>query len=439
LAGALSPNSETDSSQLTKLAKVVKLTRLLRLMRMLRLYKLSVMWERIEGRIGSITALNVVSLLKVLGVWAAICHWGACLWWMVGKRDSLMMILTFQDDDPEGLHWTELPRVHSTHDGFGYWTWLEKPASEQYVFCFYWILGVMRTMPAEVTPVNLIERVFTLLFMFFAIMAFAINVARLTQAWFKFSARKDAFKEEMAYVRMHLRTTKCRTSLQLRTQAYLRHLFETRRLHAKELGLLSTLPEELKRDMAQTLRIPFLRMMVRLRDWTDPMLRAVCDATQTVDVLTGDRITEKCSEAEAAYVVMSGGLQVFEVYTSNEASSRTSITSMLGSLSLSSNRAAAPLTVVDEHCLFDVGANVLCKNTVVAMECSEVLRVDRQRFQQVLRQRRDGDPELCHGKDSNQFKRRASTDSMLGNRRRSRHSVAWQSIVTRLGIPGASG
>merc|ERR1719222_1426635 len=127
-----------------------------------------------------------------------------------------------QDDVPEGLHWTELPRRHSAHDDFGHWRWVERSASEQYVFCFYWILGVMRTMPAEVTPVNLTERVFVLLFMFFAVMAFAVNVARLTQAWFKFSARKDAFKEEMAFVRMHLRTTKCGTSLQLRAQAYLR-------------------------------------------------------------------------------------------------------------------------------------------------------------------------------------------------------------------------
>ena len=41
------------------------------------------------------------------------------------------------------------------------------------VFCFYWTLGVMRTMPAEVTPVNLPERLFVLIFMFFALSAFA--------------------------------------------------------------------------------------------------------------------------------------------------------------------------------------------------------------------------------------------------------------------------
>merc|ERR1719343_568182 len=165
--------------------------------------------------------------------------------------------------DTDEVHWTELPRRHTAYDDVGEWTWVDRPATEQYVFCFYWILGVMRTMPAEVTPITLVERTFVLLFMFFAVMAFAVNVARLTQAWFKFSARKDAFKEEMAFVRMHLRTTKCGTSLQLRAQAYLRHLFEKRKLHAKEMGLLSALPEGLKLQMKQAYRIPYLRMIPR--------------------------------------------------------------------------------------------------------------------------------------------------------------------------------
>ena len=38
------------------------------------------------------------------------------------------------------------------------WTYEDKSFSETYIFCFYWTLGVMRTMPAEVTPVNLAER-----------------------------------------------------------------------------------------------------------------------------------------------------------------------------------------------------------------------------------------------------------------------------------------
>lgn len=54
----------------------------------------------------------------------------------------------------------------------------------------------MRTMPAEVTPVNLPERVFVLVFMYVALSAFAISIALITQSFFKLSERKKSFNEE---------------------------------------------------------------------------------------------------------------------------------------------------------------------------------------------------------------------------------------------------
>ncbi|CAK0882260.1 unnamed protein product [Prorocentrum cordatum] len=373
---------ETDTSsagQLAKLTKIIKLTRLLRLLRMLRLAKVSVIWDRLEAQVGSITVLNVVSMLKVLGIWTAICHWGACVWWMVGKRDSLVMVLTMQGDSTNELHWTELPRVHSVDDDFGQWRWVDRPASEQYVFCFYWILGVMRTMPAEVTPVNLTERVFVLLFMFFAVMAFAVNITRMTQAWFRFGARRDAFKEEMACVRMHLRAMNCGDALRAQTQTYLSHLFNKRKLHAKEMGLLGALPENLRRKLSQAHRVHYLRRIPQLYNWMDSALQQVCDATDVVDYLPGDKLAERDHDAEAAYVLMGGGLQVY-------AHSRNSqVSTMVKSWSLSSSRSCSRPTIVDEHCLFELGKTVQSRETVVVLECSEVLRVDRKRFHEAVR------------------------------------------------------
>ncbi|CAK0833191.1 unnamed protein product [Prorocentrum cordatum] len=197
----------------------------------------------------------------------------------------------------------------------------------------------MRTMPAEVTPVKLSERMFVLLFMFFAVMALAINVARITHAWFKFSARRDAFKEDMAYVRMHLRTTDCGSTLQKRSQAY--------------------------------------------------------DA----EALT---ITERHNDAEAASVRMRGGIQVYNLRDHPQLDrgrsglsdgSLVSLASILSHLQLSTRR-RSHLTVLDDHCLFDLGYTALSKNTVVALECSEVLRTDRQRFHDVLRELADDQTQL---------------------------------------------
>eukprot|EP00438_Fugacium_kawagutii_P003608 Skav236824 [mRNA] locus=scaffold3481:11930:14252:- [translate_table: standard] len=175
-----------DSSQLTRLTKVVKFVRLLRLVRMLRLAKLKTIWERMEIRIGSVYIIQCISLLRVLSVVVAMCHWSACLFWLIGLPRNLF---------------TELMSEEECHDLNRGCTGGECDASvfcisETYVFCFYWTLGVMRTMPAEVTPVNLPERVFVLIFMFFALSAFAISIALITQSFFKLSERKKSFNEE---------------------------------------------------------------------------------------------------------------------------------------------------------------------------------------------------------------------------------------------------
>jgi len=239
-------------------------------------------------------------------------------------------------------------------------------------------------MPAEVTPVTLTERVFVLLFMFFAVMAFAVNVSRITQAWFRFGSRRDAFKEEMACFRMHLRTINCGDALQMRTQACLNHLFEKRKIHAKELGLLNALPEGLKSKLSQAHRIHYLRMIPRLHNWIDPALRHVCDATEVLDFLPGDKLTEKDLDAEAAFVLMRGGLQVYDP-SAWEPGGR-------GSKFFRGSSSTTPifgaLTVVDDHCLFERKETARCKDTVMVLECSEVLRVDRQRFQEALEELR---------------------------------------------------
>merc|ERR1719436_2148513 len=102
------------------------------------------------------------------------------------------------------VHWTTQPR--SNFAGEPLWRWLDRETNDAYIFCFYWTLGVMRTMPSEVQPVNQAERLYVMVFMFFAFSAFAICVALITQTFFKFSERKRMFDEDMAAVRSYMRS-----------------------------------------------------------------------------------------------------------------------------------------------------------------------------------------------------------------------------------------
>eukprot|EP00927_Polykrikos_kofoidii_P065525 TRINITY_DN61266_c0_g1_i1.p1 TRINITY_DN61266_c0_g1~~TRINITY_DN61266_c0_g1_i1.p1 ORF type:complete len:767 (+),score=142.15 TRINITY_DN61266_c0_g1_i1:65-2365(+) len=359
--------SSSSAGQVGKLTKVVKFARFLRLMRMMKLAKLATIWERIEAKCGSVILLQGIGLLRVLFVLICICHWNACIWWMVGLPKSLLTEILgpkAQEEWLKGPHWTTITR--SNGPGEPTWTWLERSSSDAYIFCFYWTLGVMRTMPAEVKPVNLPERLYIMVFMFFAFSAFAICVAQITQTFFKFSERKRVFNDDMAAVRMHLRKIKASDSLQTKVKTFLRHLYDTRRIQAKEQNMLGHLPSHVSAMLQHSRVLPHLDKLTIFQGLSS---RALCYITEFCiikEMAMGDVVCHYGCTAEAAYVLIVGRLQALQ----------TKEAIMLGP-------AVVPV-VVDEECLVD-SENVQSTATVVCVLASSVLRVDKASFFQVFR------------------------------------------------------
>lgn len=375
LAELLTAGEDSGSTQLTRLTKVVKFVRLLRLMRMLRLAKLGAIWERIEARIGSIFFVQCVALIRVLLVVIGICHWNACIFWLVGLPRNLISELLDDDLQEQYLnspHWTTVWRV--TEPQADAWRWIDRPMAEKYVFCFYWTLGVMRTMPAEVTPVNLPERLFVLIFMFFALSAFAICVSLITQAFFKISDRRRAFNEELAAVRMHLQKTAVEEPIQLKVKAYLRYIFDRRRIQAKEANLLNILPEELKLQVRRSQMRMYLQKIPLMRELEWDSFEKVLDSLETFDLMQGDEVNAAGSPASAAWVLVFGRLRIVKRII------------MMSSDSFINDMDIAPL-IVDEHCLEDENT-VLSRITAIAAESSELIRVDKVKFFQCISETR---------------------------------------------------
>mmetsp|Transcript_126780 Transcript_126780/g.370586 ORF Transcript_126780/g.370586 Transcript_126780/m.370586 type:complete len:860 (+) Transcript_126780:105-2684(+) len=389
LAGALlGGDGSSDSAQVAKLTKVVKFFRFLRLVRMLRLAKLGVIWERIEAKLGSIILLQIIALVRVLFLVITICHWNACIWWMIGQPRSLFtefMSDEAQQEFADQPHWTTM-KHRQGFDGI-IWSWNEKENTEAYVFCFYWTLGVMRTMPAEVQPVNLLERVYVMLFMFFAVSAFAISVTLITQAFLKIGERKRMFNEDMALARMHLRNIHANEGLQRRVKTYLAHLFEKRRIQAKEVALLGHLPSCLRNLMRFSNVAVHLRKLPILATLPKRRLFAISEACEIQDVAPGEQICKSGRLAESAYVRVSGRLQAINCKFTEE---------------------GGVLETVDEECLA-TRRDVLSSQTVGARGCAEVASVSKKKFFRLL----DEDHELALLVDS-LFSRQGSvaTDSV---------------------------
>ncbi|CAK8997638.1 unnamed protein product [Durusdinium trenchii] len=345
-----------SSSQLTRLTKVVKFVRLLRLVRMLRLAKLGQIWERVEHRIGSLFLLQCISLLRVLSVVVAMCHWSACLFWLIGLPRNIFTDVFFSEDEQQAYeaapHWTTIWRHHDAVETS--WRWLDRSTSETYVFCFYWTLGVMRTMPAEVTPVNLPERVFVLIFMFFALSAFAISIALITQSFFKLSERKKAFNEEYAAVRLHLQRTKVSEDIQFRVKSYLKYLFDQRKTHAKEATLLNSLPDELKDQVFRCQALHHMMRLPNMQHFRRSHRLRLAAAAATCDFMPGQALVKRNDPIEASWILISGQLHK-DGWNVDEYP-----------------------TVVHAECLEPHGHEPLLSDCqVVATEVSEVLRVDK--------------------------------------------------------------
>lgn len=389
LAEMMTAGANADSAQLAKLTKVVKFVRFLRLMRMLRLAKLGVIWERIEGRCGSMLLIQVVALLRVLFVVIAICHWNACLFWMIGMPSSLFTDVLSDEAQrayAEGPHWTTVMRSYGPNDD-KYWCWLEQTTMSSYMFCFYWTLGVMRTMPAEVTPVNLPERMFVLFFMFFALSAFAICIAQITQAFFKLNERKRIFNEEMAAVRMYLRRCHVDAPLQIRVKAYLRHLFNSRRIHTVESVLLKELPRDMALQMRQDKIKWHLERFDLLTGLGDQILGRISEHCDLWDLVPGDILVTQGQLAEAAWVILSGRVHVAGQAITARIRKRLSVKDLFPGDNTRQADSGKPdkggnihaLEIVDGECLEGDEAHY-SQLTVVATESCEVLRLPKATF-----------------------------------------------------------
>jgi len=368
-----SDDASSNSAQVAKLTKVVKFVRFLRLMRMLRLAKLGVIWERIEAKLGSLILLQMIALFRVLFIVVSICHWNACIWWMLGHPKCLFTDLMTEEGQrawEASPHWTTLKRANDMESEP--WSWLEKERTEAYVFCFYWTLGVMRTMPAEVQPVNLVERVYVMCFMFFAVSAFAISVTLITQAFLKIGERRRIFNEDMAFVRMHLRNIQASESLQAKVKSYLLHLFNRRRIQAKEANLFGQLPQGLTKLMkSATIRVHLTRLSF-LSGLSKKALTSLADVCEIRDLIPGERLCKQGEVAKAGWILVAGRLAIVsgdcpEFFSHAE-------------VDMDYNA----VQIVDEECL-GTRRSAISPFTVVAKLPCEVVYINKKKFFKVFK------------------------------------------------------
>lgn len=265
----------------------------------------------------------------------------------------------------------------------------------------------MRTMPAEVTPENLPERTYVLLFMFLAFSLFAITVAQITQTSAKFFEKARAFKEDMLAVRTYLKTIDAPESLKDDIVLYLRHLFDRRKIMAKESSMTAHLPENLKTKLRSIQVAGHLRNHNLFQHISDKSMVALCGTGKVNNLVRGSLLSRRGALAEQLSVVVDGVAQLMSV----RAMVRSSGEGAVEVEDFSGD--AKTVEVIDEECL-ERPDPVRSRHTAVAVTCCEVVQFEKKVFFEFLRK----NPELGIISPKDTFRATsepASARPLLGN------------------------
>mmetsp|Transcript_60715 Transcript_60715/g.146762 ORF Transcript_60715/g.146762 Transcript_60715/m.146762 type:complete len:272 (-) Transcript_60715:129-944(-) len=243
-----------------------------------------------------------------------------------------------------------------------------------------------------------------MLFMFFAVSAFAISVTLITQAFLKIGERKRVFNEDMAFARMHLRNIQASETLQSKVKSFLTHLYSRRRIQAKEANLFGQLPPSLTKLMKYSTIMVHLRKVETLVGFDKKAIFAVSELVDVRDLVPGERLSIKGAVATAAWVLVVGLLRIV-----------TDGRSMTGRRSSEGYSMDASVQVVDEDTL---GSRrpVVSTHTIVAGTCCEVIYISKKKFFKLFKDMpfADAGPEEVEGQrvgdPGSQFVRQTSPE-----------------------------
>ncbi|KAF4689681.1 hypothetical protein FOZ60_001279 [Perkinsus olseni] len=209
---------------------------------------------KVEYRVQSEIWWIILGVLKLVSALLVMCHWGACLWWLVGK-------LSIEDHD---ISWiTAMDMVDATR-------------AQQYVAAMYFMTTTLTTVGyGDVTPETHVERLFCI---------FAEIVAG-----------------NFRYMNKH----KLESSLRIRVRHFLHQLFENQTNLESRRALVEFLrtSESLQRDVYVGLMGKMLKRYSWFKGLSHEILGKVCSVCEDLYYAPTDVMIYASEDADGMYFV----------------------------------------------------------------------------------------------------------------------------------------
>eukprot|EP00929_Paragymnodinium_shiwhaense_P059811 TRINITY_DN29929_c0_g1_i1.p1 TRINITY_DN29929_c0_g1~~TRINITY_DN29929_c0_g1_i1.p1 ORF type:complete len:718 (-),score=121.91 TRINITY_DN29929_c0_g1_i1:211-2364(-) len=280
------------------LGRMLKGARAIRILRLLRLLKLQRMINMVYDLLESEYTFIVVNLVKLLTSVLVLNHLIACLWYHLGKSSR-------------GSHprnWIDVGQVDAQGLAYSYTTSL------------HWSLTQFTPASMDISARNTVERIFSIVVLFFALVAFSSIVASITGAMTSLRNLKNDQDKQFWLLRRYLRQSNIKNELSSRIVKFLEYQAErqTTIVPLSSIKMMSGLSQELSRELAYNMNSQFLDMhpfFRTLQSFMQVMMERLCfQAMKCVVYAEEENVFQVGDEAHRMYFVKSGDL----IYLHNE-------------------------------------------------------------------------------------------------------------------------
>jgi len=227
-----------DAENYGEIGKVLKGARAVRVLRLLRLLKLQRIINMLYDMIESEHTFICVNLAKLLVAVLVLNHVIACVWFLIG-RVCMQGGVT---------NWIEVGSVEDTSLAYKYTTSL------------HWSLTQFTPASMDISARNVWERAFSIVVLFFAMVAFSSIVASITGSMTSLRNMKTEDMKQFWRLRRYLRQRGIEHGLSDRIWKYLEHEVQKqgKLLQRKSITVLQYLSMALQSELAHALSAPNL-------------------------------------------------------------------------------------------------------------------------------------------------------------------------------------
>eukprot|EP00928_Gymnodinium_smaydae_P006324 TRINITY_DN12231_c0_g2_i1.p1 TRINITY_DN12231_c0_g2~~TRINITY_DN12231_c0_g2_i1.p1 ORF type:complete len:672 (+),score=137.24 TRINITY_DN12231_c0_g2_i1:319-2334(+) len=277
------------------LGRILKGTRAIRVLRLLRLLKLQRIVNMLYDMLESEYAFIIVNLVKLLIGITLLNHVIACLWFWIGRACL----------ESEIRNWISVAEMENDTLSFKYSTSL------------HWSLTQFTPASMDVSARNVFERVFSILVLLFAMVAFSSIVASITSAMTNLRNLASDSNKQFWLLRRYLRQRKISSDLCGRIVKFLEYQQEKQStvVQVSSIKIMSGLSEELSREMAHSMHAIFLvshPFFMHLEVTMQNMMHRLCYLALKHQSYAENEIIFNCGDESHCMFFIKGGEQSYK-------------------------------------------------------------------------------------------------------------------------------